>query len=402
MKILQLCNKVPYPAKDGGTIAMLNLSKSFAKLGHEVTILAMNTPKHNTSMKEIPDELKKLIDFNLVFVDTRIRPFVLFMNLLFSEKPYNAIRFINNAFEQKLVGLLKSKEFDIIQLEGLYLVPYISTIKKYSSVTIALRAHNIESEIWSRIRSVTTNPLKRFYFGVISKRLDEFEENCLNKYDLLVPITERDAATYKGLGNNKPVKVISTGISKQNFKKSNENFSRKKLFFIGALDWIPNQEGLIWFMDKVWMKLIKKYSDLELHIAGRNAPNWFKKKCTEMGSIFHGEVDNAHKFMDANHIMIVPLFAGSGMRIKIIEAMARSKVVVTTSIGAEGLGVENETHIIIGNNENEFISGIIQLIKEDEFFGKIRENAFVYTQQNFNNKQLTIELLEFYKNHLAC
>lgn len=381
---------------------MLNLTRSFANLGHEVTILAMNTPKHSTSVDDIPAELKELIDFNMVFVDTRIRPFVLIMNLLFSKKPYNAVRFINNAFEQKLIGLLKSKAFDIIQLEGLYLIPYISAIRNHSSATIALRAHNIESEIWSRIRSVTSNPLKRYYYGIISRRLGEFEDSSLNSYDLLVPITERDAATYKGLGNRKPVKVISTGISEQNFKNSNENFSRKKLFFIGALDWIPNQEGLIWFMEGIWKKLINSFSDLEFHVAGRNAPGWFKKQCIENGLIFHGEVEDAHEFMDANHIMIVPLFAGSGMRIKIIEAMARSKVVVTTSIGAEGLGVENDSHIIIGNNEDEFISGITRLIKEDEFFGKIQENAFVYTQHNFNNKQLTIELLEFYKNHLVC
>lgn len=403
MKILQLCNKVPYPAKDGGAIAMLNLSKSFAELGHSVTVLAMNTSKHSTSIENIPEDLTSVIDFQLVSVDTRIRLIKLLLNLFFSNKPYNAERFINNLFERKLIGLVKNNSFDIIQLEGLYLVPYIPVIRNNCSAIIALRAHNVESEIWSRIKSVTGNPLKKYYFGVIAERLAEFEIDSLNTYDILVPITERDAATYKGLGNDKPLVVIPTGIPEQNFSSGNASSDEhKKLFFIGALDWIPNQEGLIWFMEKVWKLLLIRIPGIEFHIAGRNAPAWMEKRCREMKVHYHGEVEDAYHFMDLNDIMVVPLFAGSGMRIKIIEAMARSKVVVTTTIGAEGLGVENKKHLLVGDSEDELVNGITQLIMDHNFFGKIRENAFVYTQQKFSNKQLTLKLLEFYKIHLAC
>ncbi len=403
MNILQLCNKAPYPAKDGGAIAMLSLAKSFADLGHEVTILAMNTTKHFLFTDDIPEELKRSIDFHLVSVDTKIRALSLIRNLLLSRKPYIAERFVNPLFEQKLVDLLHKKHFDIIQLEGLYLLPYIPVIRNNCSSTISLRAHNIESEIWSRIKMVTTNPLKKYYFGVISKRLGEFEIKTLNTYDLLVPITERDAATFKGLGNSKPTKVIPAGISEMSFHHNiSSSESRKKLFFIGALDWIPNQEGLIWFLDNVWKPLSKEIPEIEFHIAGRNAPDWLEKRCTGKGLNYLGEVEDAHLFMDSNDIMVIPLFAGSGMRIKIVEAMARSKVVVTTTIGAEGLGIENEKQLIVGNSADEFVNGITRLVKESDFFGKIQENAFVYTQQKFNNNKLTIELVEFYKNQLSC
>lgn len=403
MKILQLCNKVPYPAKDGGAIAMLNLSVSFVELGHNVTVLAMNTSKHSTSIENIPEDLTSGIDFHLVPVDTRINLIKLILNLLFSNKPYNAERFINKLFERKLINLVKDNSFDIIQLEGIYLAPYIPVIRNNCSSIIALRAHNVESEIWSRIKSVTGNPLKKYYFGVIAERLAEFEINSLNTYDILVPITERDAATYKGLGNNKPMVVIPTGIPEQHFKSGNSSPDKHtKLFFIGALDWIPNQEGLIWFIEKVWKQLSIRIPGIEFHIAGRNAPSWMEKRCRDMKVHYHGEVENAHHFIDSNDIMIVPLFAGSGMRIKIIEAMARSKVVVTTTIGAEGLGVENKKHLLIGNTEDEFVNGITELIMDHDFFGKIRKNAFVYTQQKFSNKQLTVKLIEFYKKHLTC
>jgi glycosyltransferase involved in cell wall biosynthesis len=403
MKILQLCNKVPYPAKDGGAIAMLNLSKSFAELGHKVTVLAMNTPKHNTSIEHIPETLKSAIEFQLVPVDTNIRVTKLLLNLFFSQKPYNAERFINKHFESKLIELVKENSFDIIQLEGHYLLPYIPVIRSHCSALISLRAHNVESEIWSRIKAVTANPLKKFYFGIISKRLADFETKMLNTYDILVPITERDAATFKGLGNSKPMVVIPTGISEQIFKQGeNSTDAHSKLFFIGALDWIPNQEGLVWFIEKVWPQLLSSIEGVELHVAGRNAPAWIEKKYQEVNVHFHGEVEDAYQFMESHDIMIVPLFAGSGMRIKIIEAMARSKVVVTTDIGAEGLGVQNNKHLLIGNSVDEFVNRITKLIMDQDFFGKIQENAFVYTQQFFNNKELTLKLTEFYKKHCTC
>jgi glycosyltransferase involved in cell wall biosynthesis len=403
MKILQLCNKVPYPVNDGGAIAVMNLSQSLTRLGHHVSILAMRTPKHNTGIRDIPEELQQDIDFHLVPVDTTLRPLRLIINLLFSATPYNAERFMDKSFEHELAELLHKEKFDVVQLEGLYLVPYIPVIRKYSSSCIALRAHNIESEIWSRIREVTVNRLKRFYFGILSKRMEEFELGSLNLYDLLVPITERDAATFRGLGNVKPMKVIPTGINEKNFRRDHSSSkSRNKLFFIGALDWIPNQEGLIWFLEKVWRDLVKQYPSVEFHVAGRNAPAWLEKRCKESGWEYHGEVENAHEFMDTHDIMVVPLFAGSGMRIKIVEAMARSKLIITTPIGAEGLGVEQGKHLIIAHSAADFIASLGKLINDEDFFAKIQENAFVYTRQEFNNMQLTKELIAFYRKHSSC
>ena len=137
MRILQITNKIPYPTKDGGAIACMNLTRGFSLLGHKVTILSMNTAKHNIALDEIPEPIKDLAEFKLVDVPARIHFISALLNLLFSRKPYNAVRFISRDFKSGLKILLKENKFDVIQLEGLYVCPYIPVIRKYSSAKIS-------------------------------------------------------------------------------------------------------------------------------------------------------------------------------------------------------------------------------------------------------------------------
>jgi len=400
MKIVQLCNKVPYPPNDGGSIAIYNLTTSFAENHHQVTVLAMNTAKHYTDPDTIPDQYKQIIDFQFFPVNTQIRPLKLILNFLFSSEPYNAIRFIDKSFINALQKLLKEKPFDIVQLEGLYLTPYIEYIRRYSNAMISYRAHNVEYEIWKRYALSISNPFKKIYFRSLANRLEKFEKNALNRYDLLIPITKNDALKLKNMGNAKPCKVIPTGILQNNFVKSPIQENISSLFYIGSLDWIPNQEGLIWFIKNVWTEIKANRPKLAFHIAGRNAPSWLIKFFSNNNVNYHGEVKSAFEFYKDFHVMVVPLFAGSGMRIKIIEAMARSKVVVTTSIGAEGLGLTPNKHAIIADNAPEIKKGIHNLLENKDFFTKLEKNSFEFVKTNFSNEKIGKELLKFFDQHL--
>jgi len=211
MKILQVNNKVPYPTKDGGAIACMNMVKGFSQLGHDVTVLSMNTLKHHVSYAELPEEVKKTADFRLVDVPAKISPLQAFFNLVFSKQPYNAVRFINADFAETLERLLDEKKFDVIQLEGLYVCPYIPVIRKKTKALIVYRAHNIEYEIWERTAKISKG-MRRFYLENLSKRIKRFEKFWLNAYDVLVPISTRDAGVLKALGNVRPSHVSQTGI----------------------------------------------------------------------------------------------------------------------------------------------------------------------------------------------
>jgi hypothetical protein len=228
MKILQLTNKPPWPARDGGAIAMLSLTKGLAYAGNEVTVLAMNTTKHHTNPDEIPAEIRKLADFRWVEVPAETSPLQAVFNLFFSKQPYNAVRFISKTYETALARTLEEKKFDIVQLEGLYLCPYVPVIRKHSSAVVAYRSHNIENEIWSRTASISRGA-KRWYLKNLASRIERFEKYWLNSYDLLVPITERDEEILENMGNRKPSHVSPTGIDMGEIAMISESQTGMKL-----------------------------------------------------------------------------------------------------------------------------------------------------------------------------
>ena len=398
MKILQVTNKVPYPVKDGGAIACMNLARGFSLLGHQVTILAMNTVKHHITLGEIPESVKELAEFKLVNVPARISPVSALLNLVFSNKPYNATRFISDTFAQELKKILQENEFDVVQLEGLYVCPYIPVIRANSKAKIIYRAHNIEHEIWSRT-AIMAHGFEKYYLRNLSKRIKKFEVQTLNKYDLLVPITGRDGAILDKLGNKKPSHVSQTGIDSSVLIPNSKNLKHPTLFHIGSLEWSPNQEGLIWFFENCWDAIREKYPDLQFFVAGRNAPPWFQKLLNLPNVVFKGEVADAYEFMNSKSIMVVPLFSGSGMRIKIIEGMALGKPIVTTPVGTEGILTTSGENIIVINDAEGFVQSISDLIENREYFDKISKNAIEYIHENFDNLSSAGSLIEFYKKH---
>ena len=155
-----------------------------------------------------------------------------------------------------------------------------------------------------------------------------------------MPSVPLDEAFFRSSSYKGPAITIPTGLSLEEYPLSPLP-SDPTLFFIGALDWLPNQEGLTWFLDKVFERLVAAMPELEFHIAGRNAPKQFVKRLHHRRIIYHGEVDDARKFIQSFRVMVAPLLSGSGIRIKILEGMALGRPVVTTSVGIKGIDAEN-------------------------------------------------------------
>ncbi len=212
MKILQIANKVPYPPRDGGSIATFAMTKGFRELGHEVTVLAMSTSKHPVMVSDIPQEIREKIRFLLVDVNTQLDPWRATRNLFFSRLPYNAERFVSRDFSQRLQYLLSEEVFDVIQLEGLYLAPYVPRIRKYSKALLSMRSHNIEHEIWERSVKQRTG-LTKFYTGIIAKRVRKMEVASMNRYDAMIPITRRDGDILISMGCKLSMHISPTGIN---------------------------------------------------------------------------------------------------------------------------------------------------------------------------------------------
>ena len=397
MRILQLCNKFVYPPKDGGAIGIFNYTKAFSALGNEVTVLAMNTTKHYYDIKDLPEEIKTLAGWITIDVDNEVKPFSALWNLV-QGRSYHIQRFISSAYNDKLIELLHQKEFDIIQLEGLYLSPYVETIRAFSEAKIVMRSHNIEHEIWERIAE-NAKGLKRWYLKMLAKQLKKYEIGRLNKYDMMTSVTERDAENLRSLGCTLPIHVCPAPYDETVLKVDKNKMEFPSLFYIGALDWLPNVEGVGWFLKNVWDNIHLQFPDVKFYIAGRNAGDfrYEKGKNIELA----GEVENAYDFMNSKGIMIVPLLSGSGIRVKIIEGMALGKTIISTSLGAEGIPYKDGQNILIADTPESFAEKITKCINEKIFFSVVGDNAHQFAKQRFSSREVTGKLVEFFKHHLA-
>ena len=339
MKILLLCNKPPYPASEGGPMAMNSIITGLLEAGHQVKVLAVNSPKYNVKESDIPKDYKQKTGIELIDVDLRVRPWKALINL-FTRKSYHVERFISKDFKARLVELLEKEQFDVVQLEMLYMAPYAETIRQHSKAMIVLRAHNVEHKIWERIAKDTKFFVKRWYISYLAKTLKEYELNALETVDGIAAITRKDAAYFRKYCS-KPIIDIPYGVYPEEFTPKYEIEGKPKFYHIGSMNWMPNEEGIRWFIDEVLPKTVEKVPNFVYHLAGRNMPEWLTALNNPSVDVI-GEVPDAKEFVANHDVAIVPLLAGSGIRIKIIESMAMGKTVITTRVGAEGILYDEE------------------------------------------------------------
>jgi polysaccharide biosynthesis protein PslH len=400
MNILVVCNKFPYPPRDGGSLATFNMIRGLAGAGNRVDLLAMNTKRHYSPGGVRDIDIAGLNRVRDVYVDNSINIPGLLYNLLFSSVPYNAARFFSREFQAVLGEMLREGSYDIVQLEGLYLAPYIKSVRENTLAKVVYRAHNIEYLIWDSYCKNAGNLFKKLYLGGLKEKIRNFELEFVNKYDLLVAITGADLKELNHMGNDKPSVVSPFGMYPGEIPVNDNNTSDDIcLQYIGALDWLPNIESLNWFIDRVWIRIKSKYPGLKFRVAGRNAGRGLVKKMAGKGIEFHGEVKNSGDFLSQNGIFIVPLFSGSGIRVKIIEALFMKKAIIATSFAVTGIPVENGKNILLADNENEFIGHIISLLEDRELFTGLGTRAGELSATCFNNGLIAGKLSAFYKKY---
>ena len=394
MRILQVCNKPPYPPKDGGSIAMNILTHGLINCGNEVSVLAINTPKHFINEQDISSDYLKKTAYQSVFIDTSIKLLDAFINF-FTYNSYNITRFYNKEFEKKLVDIITNHQFDIIQLESLWVSPYVKIIRAHSSAKIILRSHNVEYLLWERLAKNCKSVIKKKYLNFLAKRLKQYEIAMLNTYDGIACITSDDASIFKKDGCTLPIIHIPFGIDIESYQIKKDQIEKDSLFHIGAMDWMPNTTGIKWFLENVWSKMLPVHEDIKLYLAGRNMPQWLTN--LNIKNIFvEGEVINSHQFMNSKFIMIVPLKSGGGMRVKIIEGMALGKTIISTTIGAEGIEYEDKKNILIADSVNDFEKAISKCLSDKNYCEEIGLNARTLIENKYDNKKICNKLHSFY------
>lgn len=397
MQILQLCKKFPYPLKDGESIAVTFLAQGLQRMGHEITLLAMNTTKHPVAVNRVRHKLAHYKAVHYTRLDNEVKPLHAFLNL-FSSDSYNISRFDNEAFRLKLIELLHKQTFDVVQLESLYLTPYIDIIRAHSNARIVLRAHNVEHEIWERMSENEPQALRRWYFEYSARKLKKYEIDQLAMIDQLLAISPIDEQKFRAMGYRGSSLSVPIGLDLRQFPfqevKAEVPLS---VSFIGSLDWMPNIEGLNWFLDAIWPHLNTIFPRLRLHVAGRNCPDWIKQLQDQGKNIvIEGEVRESREFLLQHPLTVVPLLSGSGMRAKILEAMALGRVVITTTLGLEGIPARDKFDVLIADSAEDYIRKFRFCYHHQRHLPSISHHARKLIELNFDHIEIAKSVQESY------
>lgn len=398
IKVLQLCYKPPYPVVDGGTIGMYSIGEGLMNNGCELKILTLYSDKHPFSKDLMPSNYLEKTRIEGVY--TNLTPNVFDALLcVFLGQSYVIKRFVTDEMKRLLVKTLKAEDFDIVQIESMMMAPYIPLIRKHSKAKVTFHCPNVEHLIWQRlIKSKHLNIFKKWYLKNTALNLKVYELEHINDFDAVFPVTDVDASYFKTNGCKRLCEGLPIGFD--NVEKLPDIIPQEHtLFHIGSMDWFPNEQGIRWYLTEIWDKIHETMPHIQTFLAGRNMPTWLKNGNWENVKVV-GEVDDSILFMSSKNIMVVPLLSGSGIRIKILEAMSIGKAIVATSIAAEGIMYENGKNILIANTPEEFVKAIKLLDENPDYCKQLGENAFKLIREKYDTNYIGKKLLDYYNQIL--
>jgi glycosyltransferase involved in cell wall biosynthesis len=393
MRILQLCPKVPWPPDDGGRVAMRVLALSLRRAGAEVRTFSLNPLKHRVDPASLPDEARAL-RLEAVGIDTSVT-FPGALKSLFAGSSYNVDRFYSEAFELRLLEIVREESPDVVLLESLFMVPYIPALHAATRAPLVLRSLNVEHEIWQGLARGERGLVRRLYVSHVARRLRELEIATLNDVDSIVPVTPEDAETFRTLGARVPLHVAPVGIESADYPDRSGRGDPFTLVFLGSLDWRPNLEAVTWFLESVWPRIRQAVPGARFHLGGSNPPPGFGDRPRDEGVHFLGRVPDAREFLSSGVAMVVPLLSGGGIRVKVLEAMALGVPVISTRLGAAGIGARDGEEILLADGPERLAGACADLLSDRDRASAVGRAGRLRIHADFDADEIGRRLLAF-------
>jgi glycosyltransferase involved in cell wall biosynthesis/ubiquinone/menaquinone biosynthesis C-methylase UbiE len=389
MKILKISPKKPYPLTDGGKIVAYNTIKYLAMQGHEITLVSI------VDKEEGIPELEKFCEWIPIQKDTATTTAGLLGNL-FSKKPYTISKYHSEKIKQKIRGILKENNFDIVHIDGLHTAYYGTCIKQEFGLPVVLRELNVEARIMERFYKNQKNPLIKAYAYLQHKKLSRYEATICEVFDKCFMITKEDERRIKEMNPRVKTNVIPSGVDTSYFYPMEAEEEPLSIVSVASMDWLPNNESIIWFCNSVFPLIKKEIPGAKLYVVGKNPSNKIKKLASK-DIIVTGFVEDEREYMAKSQVFIVPLKTGSGMRIKILNALAMGKAVISTPIGCEGIEVQHRKNVYIADTEKEFAQGAIELLKNKDIREGLGEEGLRFVKEKYQWERIAEEITENYR-----
>lgn len=402
MKILLITHLAPFPQNSGYPIVVGNTIRGLINSGHQVSLFSLNPQKQKHHQQESTDDLMAQINYYCHSIDTSISLKHAIMGL-FNRKLYTVDRYYHPEFERLLIKEVENGGYDIIQFEGLFVTPYLQAVRKVTKAKCIYRAHHIEYLVWERLSKQKNDPVKKLYLSMIAKRIKKYELMQFDQFHAIAVFTNQDKEAIQ-LHNQAgiPVEILPVGLDLTRYQPDYRKTEFPSLFFLGAMDWMPNREGIEWFLENFSKEITDGDLRARFYVAGNDIPERFDDY-EVVGKIFiHGEVDDALEFVNTKAIMIVPLLSGGGMRVKIVEGMAMQKCIISTSLGAEGINYIQGENILIANTLQEFYRAIKRCITDENYCKRIGLNARKLVEEQHDTHKITERLVSFYQRMLLA
>ena len=396
MRILWLKSDLLLPLDKGGRLRTWHLMRHLAKR-HDITYLSF---AENGQESEI--EGMREVAADVVTVprkDPAKRSLLFYMDAaryLADPLPYAVAKYRSPAYKSKLMALLRDRQFELIVCD--FLVPAVNLPKSLPCPAVIF-THNVEAEIWRRHADTKSSVPARWLYRLQHQRMLRFEDETLRRFDGVLAVSDADRETFGRLYpevTGKPMWVVRTGVDTEYFVPSPEPRvpgPEPRLVFTGSMDWLPNEDAMKYFCADILPLIRRQEPRVTLSIVGR-APTPAVKALAGDGIEVTGTVDDVRPYMKKAAAYIVPLRIGGGTRLKIFEAMAMGKAVVSTTVGAEGLPVVAGEHALIADEPQAFADAVLTLLRDTTARRRMESSARSLVVQNYDWSAVAGELDE--------
>lgn len=368
-------------------------------LAYQVHVVIFSTRKHPFSIDHVPQGLQKSFDWHPVELDTTIRPLAALQHL-FTGQSYILQRFVDEEVQKTLEKVTDGHSFDLVHLESLFTLPYAPLLKKATGAPIVYRAHNVEHHIWQRLQQETRHPFKKWYLQQEANKLQRAEAYWIQHCDGILAISPTDTTWFETHFPSIPALDLPVPVALPEEKTTATN-RQPQVFHLGAMDWPPNQAAVQWLLDAVWPRVVAAVPDAQLHLAGRHMPKRHLQ-LDATGIHVKSEIPDAKAYMAQHDILIVPLQSGSGLRIKILEAMAMGKAVVTTPQGLSGIPAKPGTTVLVGEDAEALARHLIHLLLHPDELYALGARARQWVVDRYHPDKISAQLAAFYQKQLMA
>jgi len=369
LKVLHLIPYLPTPPDFGGALRIFHLLKHLYE-NHDLTVAGFNEKGNLTAFEETFPELKGNYFFHeRTFSKQYKRLHQLYSVLSKHSNWYLATS--SKELEDNLNRIVEQKNYDIIQYE----FPALSQYQLNSDAKTILDAHNVEYDNFKRMYEKESSFLRRFFYKREYEKLKVEEVQLAGIQDAVFTTSERDKSIFQGHLPDQNIYVIPNGVDTDFFAAGDESPEEYSLVFTGMMGYVPNYDGINYFIDSVLPLIKKEIPGIKIYVVGKNPPESVLNRASE-SVIVTGFVDDVRPYVRKSSVFVVPLRMGGGTRLKVLEALSMKKPVVTTSIGCEGIDVKHNEHVLIADEEKEFTDAVIQLLKDRKKAKKLAEAGF--------------------------